>query len=195
MKTFCSSIMVLFCFHTVGFPDLPLFQKYKNENKCLIETGSYTGDGIQKALDAGYEQIYSIELSAKYYQICKDRFSSNSQVMVLWGDSGKILSQVLESIQEPITFWLDGHSMLLDTAKGDTMTPILEELEAIRSHSIKTHTILIDDIRLFGTWIFDLINLDTIIHKLREINPNYTIVFEDGYQKNDILVAFIPPAQ
>lgn len=72
------------------------------------------------------------------------------------------------------------------------MSPILQELEAIKNHPIKNHTILIDDVRMFGTRDFDGVTLDQITDKLREINPNYSIFFEKGYQANDILVACIP---
>ena len=37
-----------------------------NGNKIFIETGSLTGDGIQRALDAGYEKVISIECHMKF---------------------------------------------------------------------------------------------------------------------------------
>jgi hypothetical protein len=167
-----------------------VFEKYKN--RCLIETGSYLGDGIQEALNAGFQQVHSIELSEKYYILCQKRFFSNPHVVIWFGDSATTLPLLLSQIHEPVTFWLDGHCSLGDTAKGETMTPILKELEAIKNHGIKTHTILIDDVRLFGTWEFDDTPLNQIIFKLKEINPDYSIVFEDGYQKEDVLVAHLP---
>ena len=54
------------------------FQKYLND--YFIETGSYMGDGIQQALDAGYKNIISIELSDKYHSISTNRFVSNPNV-------------------------------------------------------------------------------------------------------------------
>ena len=52
-------------------------------------------------------------------------------------------------INERAIFWLDGHYSDGITAKGDLNTPILKELEAILSHNIKDHIILIDDARCF----------------------------------------------
>ncbi len=72
---------------------------------------------------------------------------------------------------------------------GDTNTPILTELRAIGEHHIKTHTLLIDDIRQCGTMEFDFIELQTIIDEILKINPRYKISFEDGYVTNDVLVA------
>ncbi len=194
MKTFTCAVMA---FLSMGISlcattTVEVFAKYKN--RCFVETGSYIGRGIQKALDAGFQHVYSIELSEKYYEMCQNRFSGNPNVTLVLGDSATMLPLLLEHINEPVTFWLDGHCSLGDTAKGDTMTPILKELDAIKNHPIKTHTILIDDVRLFGTWEFDDTSINAIISKLKEINPDYSIVFEDGYTKKDVLVAFIPNA-
>ncbi len=163
-----------------------IFAKYPNI--YFIETGSYHGDGIQKALDAGFPQIFSIEVAPRYVEHCHKRFANNNRVTLLLGDSTNVLPQLLTQISSPATFWLDGHYSW-GTARGDLNSPILEELEAIRQHPIKTHTILIDDIRLLGTIDFDFLELDDIIKKLLEINPHYKIHFENGFIPNDVLVA------
>jgi hypothetical protein len=151
-----------------------VFMKYKND--YFIESGSHKGDGIQMALDAGFSKIYSVELAPHFYQLCKKRFSKNKNVVVLEGDSSKEFDAILAKIDAPATFWLDGHYSW-------------GELDAIMKHSIKNHTILIDDVRQFGTVEFDFLTLDQIIQKIREINPKYAFSFEDGYVKNDVLVA------
>lgn len=164
-----------------------IFAKYPNQ--YFIETGSYLGDGIQMAVEAGFPQIYSIELSTYFYQHCLDRFTLQPQVHILQGDSSKMLINLLDQIDAPATFWLDGHYSWGNTAMGDTNTPILTELRAIGEHHIKTHTLLIDDIRQCGTMEFDFIELQTIIDEILKINPRYKISFEDGYVTNDVLVA------
>jgi hypothetical protein len=95
-------------------------------------------------------------------------------------------------IDAPATFWLDGHYSGAGTAKGKTNTPLLQELDHIGSHHIKTHTILIDDVRQFGTQEMDFITLDEVVEKVRSINPNYKFLFEDGFIPNDVLVAVVP---
>lgn len=65
------------------------------------------------------------------------------------GDSGKILPEILASLNKPCLFWLDAHYSDGITAKGDVETPIVSELEAIFNHSIQSHVILIDDARCF----------------------------------------------
>ena len=41
-------------------------------NRIFVETGSFNGDGIQAAIEAGFETIHSIELSEHYYNHCKN---------------------------------------------------------------------------------------------------------------------------
>lgn len=166
-----------------------VFRKFPN--KYFVETGTYAGDGVQNALQAQFQEIYSIELSPYHYQCSSDRFRTHSNVHLFLGNSAYTLSSVLKEIDAPATFWLDSHYSSGTTARGETNTPILAELEAIRLHPIKTHTILIDDVRLFGTIEFDYIELNEIIAKLFEINPNYRISFEDGHVQKDVLVARI----
>lgn len=120
----------------------------KFRHKTFIETGTYYGDMVE-AQKKHFEKIYSIELSEKFYQNCVERFKNDKDVEILHGDSGKVLSELMKEINEPVIFWLDGHYSGGDTAKGDKECPIYEELEAILDHKSLPHVILIDDARLF----------------------------------------------
>lgn len=40
--------------------EIETLKKY-NFNNVLIETGTAAGDGVQRAIDAGFKQIYSCE--------------------------------------------------------------------------------------------------------------------------------------
>jgi hypothetical protein len=165
-----------------------LFQKYMNP--VFIETGSLVGDGIQHALNAGFKTVYSIELSKALYDICVNRFKSYDNVHIILGDSSKELDLLLNMIKEPATFWLDGHDSGGGTARGEIESPLMQELEIISKHPIKTHTLIIDDLRC---WHKEIQGFDTEIIKSKclEINPGYSFIFEDGFIENDILVAKI----
>ena len=167
-----------------------LFRKYMNP--VFIETGSYTGNGILEAINANFSDIYSIELSDKYYDLCCDKFKNYKNVHIIKGDSSLVLFNLIDNIDQNITFWLDGHCSEGDTAKGIHYTPLIQELEQIKKHRINKHTIIIDDMRL---WLEEDINIgfgkDKIIEKIMEININYNIIYENGYINNDILVAKI----
>lgn len=166
------------------------FKRFKNE--LFIETGSFYGEGIQQAIDAGFENIISIELSPKYFSICVNRFNFNPQVKIVFGDSYKVLKEILPQINKRITFWLDGHHSCEDTALGDFWAPLLQELDAIKSHHIKNHTILIDDMRCWNEYDSKHgFETKDIIKKLHDINQDYKIEYLEGVTKDDILVAYI----
>jgi hypothetical protein len=157
-----------------------LFRKFLNP--VFIETGCGLGDGIQAALDAGFEKVISIELHDEPYNICSNRFAGNERVILIKGDSSYILWTLLPKIRKQITFWLDGHD--------EDSYPVLDELEAIKDHSIKTHTILVDDLRMFDLKKHGL-DEGIIMYNILQINEDYNFYFEDGHIKNDILIAKI----
>lgn len=163
-----------------------LFRKYPNP--VFIETGSCWGTGIQQALDAGFSEIYSIELSSDLYDHCVKRFEGNKYVNLIHGDSHLVLGELLNRIDKPITFWLDGHYSGSVTVMGKYESPLIQELEIISNHFIKNHVIIIDDLRC---WSLAVQGFDTELIKLKclEINPQYRFIFEDGERPNDILVA------
>lgn len=161
------------------------FSKFPNE--CFVETGSLKGYGIAMALNAGFKTVYSMEINPEFHNICKQKYKRDHRVKLFLGDSSTDLYAMIAQINTPATFWLDAH-----VATGETGCPILQELDAIKMHPIKNHTILIDDVRIFGTFHFDFITISDVINKILEINPNYQISYVNGYVDNDILVARVP---
>jgi hypothetical protein len=181
---------------------MPFFQDTLNEykNRIFVETGTHMGDGIIKALNCGFEQIFSIELSENLFNKASEKFSNNPNVMLFLGDSAEILPNILKKINEPVTFWLDAHySEDGISVLGNINSPLMLELEAIKNHHIKTHTILIDDLRCWKIGEPDKypkihsfsnnFNIETIKDKLREINSNYYIYCIEGHINDDVLVA------
>lgn len=169
-------------------------------NKYFVETGTFTGGGIQVALDSGFENIRSIEVIPDYHNAAKRTFAQFPNIKLYLGDSVDILWDVIKDIDCPITFFLDSH--LADGDKrAKVEVPLLLELDIINRHPIKTHTILIDDRRTFGflsnpggdvskEWIST--TEQNIISKLFEINLDYRISYYDtSNAHNDLLVAEI----
>jgi len=58
-----------------------------------------------------------------------------------------VLPEILEKINKPAIFWLDGHYSEGISVKGDKKCPIIEELDAIFNNKKLNHIILIDDAR------------------------------------------------
>lgn len=158
-------------------------------NPYFVETGSYCGDGIQAALDSGFEHIISIEVNEYNYNECVKRFKDNPKVKLIHGDSALILGDVIKDIHEPITFWLDAHYSTLESEIGLVKNPLLYELNHIISNVQWFPTIIIDDVRLL-TGIspnrdFELENV------IQTVKPMYNIKFIDGTEKNDILIVTV----
>lgn len=157
-------------------------------NPVFIETGTYLGEGVMTALEAGFQDVYTIELSKSLYNDAVQKFSKDTRVHLIRGDSSTCLWDVISKIENPITFWLDAHCSLGNTAKGDKMCPLIEEMAMISKHPIKKHTILVDDRRLLGSEYMEPTEED-VVRALMKINPLYEISYEDGSITNDIIVA------
>ena len=122
----------------------------------FIETGTFLG-GTVDFFKNDFKQLISFELGTDLAEKARQRFLQQTNVMIISGDSGKLLPFYLKEITEPCLFWLDGHysseffigDQYVVTAKGESNTPILAELKAILSHPVKQHVILIDDARCF----------------------------------------------
>jgi len=140
--------------------------------KTFIGTGTFWGHTVWTMRNK-FKKIYSIELSPKLYEYNKRFFSNYKNVEILHGDSGKILPELLSKIDEPCLFWLDAHysGEGNSSVKGDSETPIIQELQAILNHKIKNHAILIDDAREF-TGKNDYPALTIIESFIQASNPN-----------------------
>jgi hypothetical protein len=169
-------------------------QLHKYPNPYFVETGTYEGDGVADALRCGFLHLSSFEVVPVLYEQCRKRFEGKeySHVNLYLGTSAQMFDACLAKIPRQITFWLDGHYSHGKTGFIETYCPILQELEEIAKHPIKTHTLLIDDRRCFGTPEFAGITEEQVKAKILAINSKYQFRYEDGCQPNDILVAFIP---
>src|SRR3990167_2644183 len=161
-----------------------ILNKYKKDIDIFIETGTLFGSGIDVALECKFTYIHSCEISEKLYLKCKEKYKENNHIHLYNGNSPDILSHVLKYTDLKSLFWLDAHYSGGQTSMAEKKCPILDELNEIKKHFIKVHTILIDDVRLFGTEAHDNIKISEITDLILSINPNYKFTFE-----NDILVA------
>jgi len=192
---FYQNIQLLFILFSVSmFANMGPQGFYKYPNKYFVETGSNYGVSIKKALSTNFQEVRSIDISPHYYNLCKELFAHDKRVKLYIGSSAQILGDVIADIREPITFWLDAH--VYPAIKGIQNCPLIEELEHIKNHPIKTHTILIDDMHCASTLAFDYLSIEDLKEKILEINPNYTITFvpggDDGEYPQNVLVAQVP---
>lgn len=141
-------------------------------NKYFVETSTCKGDTIDIVNKSGlFKNIYGIESSIEDYEHTCNRFKDFNNITIFNGTSKTDLLKVIYNINTPITFWHDSNS-------------VIEELEQIKDHSIKTHTIMIN--------LNNSIKMQDVLKKIYEINDKY--IFKTIGQ--DIFIAFIeePPA-
>jgi hypothetical protein len=136
---------------------MPTFslKSFKYFSNTFIETGCCQGEGVQRALDAGFTRVKSVDIYDPFYQHCIERFKGKPVDLYL-GKSTDQLDKMLEDVYEPAVILLDAHPAGPNTGghddlmeKGDKsefqQTLILQkEIKIILEHP-KRHLIIIDD--------------------------------------------------
>lgn len=157
-----------------------IVQWYQKEYGCntLVETGTFKGDMVE-AQRMWFDKIISIELSQHLFESAKERFKNYTHIEIVHGDSGKVLPKIMQTINTPAIFWLDGHYSQGITAKGDLECPILEELYAIlKAPVLLPHVLLIDDARDF-TGNNDYPTIEALEKYVKNINSAYELQVKD----------------
>ena len=148
-----------------------IYEKYNvKKTDIYIETGCYLGRGITKPYGCpctkafctcipknpktigvlnNYKKIYSIELVKKYYDSNVKQFKNYKQVNMIHGDSSIKLKELLNSIEEPVTIFLDAHWSGGDTGRLNEDSPLLKELDIIKERK-QNDIVIIDDCRCIG---------------------------------------------
>jgi len=161
-------------------------------NPVFVETGTYEGDGVITALNLGFPKVISIEMFEGLYLNCKEKFSGDSRVTILQGDSALILGDAIKDTNEKITFWLDGHIFPEQEFILNVKTcPLIEELELISMHPIKNHVIMIDDMTslpMGGAYKTITFSRHDVEQAVLKINSNYHITYFDR-GGTDVLIA------
>lgn len=159
-----------------------MFDAYKKGCHYFIETGTYKGYGIDAAKDVGFERYYSAEYLTSLYEECLEKFKDTDDVFLYNGSSEDCLEVIMKDVDKKSLFWLDAHDSF-GTGGG---VPTFKELEVLEKHSIKNHTLLIDDIPLyFGDG-------SELKERILRINSEYKFITHDPDTRPDyILVAYI----
>lgn len=117
--------------------------------RVLVETGTYMGETAW-SLRHEFDRIETVELEPTLARLAGIRFGRTPNVRVHAGDSAVVLPSILAALTEPALFWLDAHPSTDRTATGGSI-PLRAELDAIRSHEVPGHVVLIDDLQYLGT--------------------------------------------
>ncbi len=169
--------------------------------RAFIETGTYKGETVKQMLDYGFEWIRSCDLSMQNLEPEFEKLMATLdpvKYQLVIGDSPDCIPVFLREAKKyfndenvECTFWLDAH------ASGDIPggayggSPIVYELEAIAKDNVKTHTIFIDDRRLFGSGEWSYVKEQEALDVLKRINPDYKLIYLDGHLPDDVICATV----
>lgn len=122
----------------------------KKEFTIFVETGTHYGNTLKNVLSF-FKEIHTIELSENFYNRALNIFNDYKNVKFYLGDSSELLAKIINVLNNPTIFFLDGHFSSEDTAQGKKDVPLIEELISINNSFLHESIIIIDDYRLFGT--------------------------------------------
>ena len=149
-----------------------LFEDYRTGCSNFVETGTAGSSGLVHAFKVGFDNFYSVDVDKGFYNDAMYMFEENDNVTLVHGDSSEALKVWLKEIDEKCMFWLDAHP----NNPSDKIIPnqiLSAELNVIKEHSFKEHTILVDDIPVY----FDE---EDVKNQILEINSNYKFELRDG---------------
>lgn len=120
------------------------------KNASWIETGTYKGSTAQ-FLAKRYPEVTTIEPSEYFFKFSESRLKRNRNVVSLFGSSEDHFEYALIREQKNVNIWLDGHFSEGGTFLGESVSPIVHELEIIARYKSKFNSIrvFVDDVRLF----------------------------------------------
>jgi hypothetical protein len=117
-----------------------------------VETGTYLGD-TTKFLAENFpnSRIISLEPQNLIFKFVKFRLRRKKNVEIVNGSSEEMFEKTVDKLVGPVNFWLDGHFSGDITYQGESISPIIKELNLIEKYKARMGdlAVLIDDIRDF----------------------------------------------
>jgi hypothetical protein len=133
---------------TLGAPrETVIWLRDKLKIKHFVESGTYLGDTADWA-SKNFSSVSTVERYEPLYRKAIERFRSQQNVKLYFGDSRVHIRTIVDSLTEPAIFWLDAHWSGAGTFGENDECPLMGELEAVNVSRLP-HVILIDDARQF----------------------------------------------
>lgn len=156
------------------------------QHRIFIEAGTYKGETTAFFVPHA-DQVISIELHDGLFAAAKQRLAKHPNVTLIHGDSLIEIPKIVVNCSTPPLVYLDGHFSGYGTAKGEEMEPSESILRRLANVTPAGTTIVIDDLRLFGSGLAGFPQLDAITAAARTAFP--TAVIRAGL---DSIVVEIP---
>lgn len=113
--------------------------------RYFIETGTYYGATARWASPL-FDRVWTTEFSEDVYRETVVRNADLKNVTFLFGDSRKLLSDIVGDLREGAVFWFDAHYSGNETYGESDECPLLEEL-AVVNRSPHENVLIVDDAR------------------------------------------------
>ena len=168
----------------------------------FVETGTYQGETLQHAVDAGFKKLFSIEYVWEYALAAKEKFKGCKNVEIFRESSPDFLFLIVDHIKgtnldRPVMsslFWLDAHfqgGLTTEMSPVHGQCPLLAELAEIFRWPWKSKPpiVLIDDAHMFLKTVptnFDSDQWPTFEEIKGRFPSGYT--FSARIDKNKILI-------
>lgn len=127
--------------------------------KVFFETGTCQAKTTIRAACL-FNKVYTVELHKGLYDSARQKLQQFDNVTIAHDTSARFIADSAPGLKGTVLFWLDAHYSGRGTAltfddpnAPDAITPIRQELDAIKNAHLDDCVILIDDIRGFGTRI------------------------------------------
>lgn len=150
----------------------------KYRSPVWIATVLDQGDVLKIGDDANYAHVVGATTSREDANYCQERFKGHPRIRIFHGED-IILHEVIRDINVPITFCLD--------ARSEPAPALIQELGILKHHRIKTHTILVRNLALFGTQESGFITFDQVRSAIRLVNSDYRFI-----DLGDVLACVFP---
>ena len=123
--------------------------------KVCVETGTHRGLGVF-TFSMFFDKVYTIELSKELYDFSREKYKDEDKISFLHGKSTDLLEAAVKDIKQPYFLFLDAHGSggdtTFDVKYGNGGSPVLEELECVKSNP--PAWIVIDDLHEFETPVY-----------------------------------------
>lgn len=180
--------------------------KEEYDIEFFFETGTWRGDGVNYALKTGFKKIVSSEIIPSVAEMAQKRFSNESNVEIIIGNSIEIMESRLDTLPGNCLFWLDAHFPGAEEKLNDYNTtddenvrlPLKREIELIKEkRKGYKDVLLIDDLRIYEAGPYKSGNLPESILPpgIRNIDFVYTAfadthIIKKSYREQGYLMVF-----
>ncbi|ASQ87046.1 hypothetical protein [Mycobacterium intracellulare] len=148
-----------------------LLNVFKSRNhRIFVEAGTYKGQTTAFFIPHA-DEVISVELHDGLFAAAEKRFAQQPNVTIVHGDSLIEIPRIVADCSSAPFVFLDGHFSGAGTAKGEEMEPADSTLGRLATVVPSGTTVVIDDLRLFGSGLAGFPQLDTITATARAAFP------------------------